>query len=57
MNSRDLKVDVMEAGKMGQHEDLSDFCLWAFCDEKTSQTGQGVFKIAGLVECSWYAVV
>ena len=50
-----LKVDVLEAGKMGKHKDLSEF------DEgqivMAGRLGQSIFKTAALVGCSRSTVV
>ena len=50
-----LKVDVLEAGKMGKCKDLSEFHKGQ--SVKARQLGQSISKTAVLVGCSWSAVV
>ena len=50
-----LKVDVLEAGKMGKRKDLRDFDKGQILMAR--RLGQSISKIAGLVGCPRYAVV
>ena len=50
-----LRVDVIEAGKMGKCKDLSDFDKGQIVMARW--LGQSISKIAALVRCSWSAVV
>ncbi len=50
-----LKVDVLEAGKMGKRKDLSEFDKGQIVMAR--QLGQSISKTAALVGCSQSAVV
>lgn len=50
-----LQAVVLRAGQMGQCKNLSDFDVGQIVMAR--RYGQSIFKLAGLVGCSWYAVV